>query len=178
MGHFKVVKTLEKTDYGNKFSVEKLLIELPDGRQTEFYMRSGQDYAVVVPILGESTLIMVEQPRLGIEGVSLEFPMGQVDGKKGDDIAITELKEETGYQAKNLILLGKLCSSPGWSMQNALIYLATDLEEGRPEPEPFEQITVRKVEIYELKQLIREGKMTSMPTIAAFYMYLQYAGKE
>jgi ADP-ribose pyrophosphatase len=177
MSHFKIVKTLEKKEYGNKFSVEKLLVELPDGRQTEFYMRSGQDYAIIVPVIGESTLIMVEQPRLGMEGISLEFPMGQVDGKKDDDIAITELREETGYKAGKLDLLGKLLPSPGWSMQNALVYVATDLIEGSPEPEPFEEITVRKVEVSELKQLIRDGKMISMPTIAAFYMYLQRAEK-
>lgn len=177
MSFFKIIKTISKQDYGNKFSVERLLVQFPDGRQTEFYMRSGQDYAVVVPMIEENTFIMVEQPRLGIEGMSLEFPMGQVDKKKDEEIATDELREETGYRAEKLTLLGKLLPSPGWSMQKAQIYLAEGLIEGIPEPEPFETITVRKVSIQELKQLILEGKMISMPTISAFYMYLEYAGK-
>lgn len=175
MSHFKILKTLEKREYGNKFSVERLLVELPDGRKTEFYMRSGQDYAIVVPVVGESTLIMVEQPRLGMEEISLEFPMGQVAGETDENIAIRELKEETGYASGKLTLLGRLLPSPGWSMQHAQVYLAEDLTEGLAEPEPFEEITVRKVEIKELKQLIAERKMKSMPTIAAFHMYLQHA---
>lgn len=174
MSYFKVLKVLEKREFGNKFSVERLLVQIPDGRQTEFFMRSGQDYAVIVPVLPNDTLVMVEQPRLGIEELSLEFPMGQVDGKENEEIAATELREETGYRTESFTLLGKLLPSPGWSTQHAQVYVAENLEAGAAEPEPYEQITVRHVTVSELKELIAAGKMKSMPTIAAFYMYLTW----
>lgn len=179
MSYYTIRKVLEHTNYGNKFTVERVLVETPDGRQAEFYMRSGQDFAVIVPILEDNkTLIMVEQPRLGIEGMSLEFPMGQVEGKHDEDIASIELKQETGYTADQFICLGTLQPSPGWSTQRALVYVATGLTEGQPEPEPYEDITVRNVTIDELKEIIASGKLTNMPTIAALYLLEQYLAEK
>lgn len=170
---FKLLKTLEKTDFGGKFSVEKVLVEAPNGEQTEFFLRSGSDFALVIPLLSTSEVVMVEQPRLSIENLSLEFPMGQVanpGGRKleGEEIAAIELKEETGYTAGKLTLLGSFYPASGWNKQRALIYVAEDLAEGRAEPEPFEFITVQKVPMDELERKITANEITDLPTVAAF----------
>ncbi|MCX7997010.1 MAG: NUDIX hydrolase [Patescibacteria group bacterium] len=175
---YKILKSLGSWNFGNRFTVEKLLVESSNGLQGEFYMRSSSDFAIVMPLLDAETLVMVEQPRLGIEGLSLEFPMGQVAGKSDDDIATIELKEETGYTAGKLTLLQRSYPSPGWSKQRALIYVAEDLVAGSAEPEPMEMITVREVGIPELEGLIRAGRIYSLHSIAAFYLLKDYlAGK-
>ncbi len=182
---FKLLKTLEKTNFGDKFSVDKVLVEAPNGEHVEFFLRSGNDFALVIPLISATEVIMVEQPRLSVENLSLEFPMGQVanpEGRQlsGEEIAAIELKEETGYTAGKLTLLGSFYPASGWNKQRALVYVAEDLVAGQAEPEPLEFITVKKVGLEELERKVVSNEITDLPTIAAFgltKLYLQKRSK-
>lgn len=180
---FKILKTLERIDFSGKFAVEKLLIQAPSGTQAEFFLRTGADFAIIIPLLSKDEVVMVEQPRLALQEVSLEFPAGQVVSAEGISaegqvIADTELREETGYKAGKMTLLGTFYPSPGWSTQKVHVYVAEDLEEGEAEPEELEFITVKKVKIADLSNLILENKIMSFQTIAAYYLFLaKYAEK-
>lgn len=175
---YRIIRKLQEWDFGGRFSVQKLLVQTPDGREGEFFLRSGGDFAIIVPLLNSETLVMVEQPRLGLDKPSLEFPMGQVAGKHGEDIALIELKEETGYTPRRLTHLQSSYPSPGWSTQRALIYLAEDLEEGTPEPEPMELITVKNVPMAELEEKIRAGEIYSLHTIGAYFLLKQHLAEK
>ena len=180
---YKILKSLEKTEFGGKFSVEKLLILAPNGVEAEMYMRSGGDFAIVIPLLSSGEIVMVEQLRLGLEEHSLEFPMGQVtkaDGTivKDQEIADIELKEETGYTAGRMTFLGAYHPAPGWSTQRALVYVAQELVEGNAEPEPLEFITVKTVTTSQLDNMIKNDKIINFPTIAAYHIFkLKFAEK-
>lgn len=176
---YKVLKTVEQWVFGDKFTVSQLLIETSDNQQVDFYMRSGNDFAVVIPILDDGRIVMVEQPRIGIEKQSLEFPMGSVAGETdGAAIAATELREETGYSAGTLDHVTSLYPSPGWSMQRAHFFIARDLQEGKAEPEPTEYITVKIMSVAEVEKAIKDGTIFSLATIAGFYYLRNYLSEK
>jgi ADP-ribose pyrophosphatase len=121
---------------------------------------------------------MVEQYRIAADKISLEFPMGQVEGKDNpEEIARQELLEETGYTAQKMIHLSKFHQSPGWSTQIGHIFVAEDLTAGKAEPEEFEFVQNRLVKISEIDDLIADGTIFGMPTIAALYYYRALYGK-
>lgn len=175
---FKILKILEKTNYGNKFTVEKLLVQAENGTEAEMYMRSSADYAIVIALVKPDEVVMVQQHRLGLEKVSTEFPMGQVASKQGQEIAEAELKEETGYTAGKMTFLGAFHPSPGWNTQRALVYVAEDLIPGEAEPEPLEFLTIKTMKLKEIDEAIKKNDIFDLPTIAAYHVFkLKFANK-
>ena len=83
---------------------------------------------------------MVRKP---IEQVIWELPAGKLEiGESPKECAIRELKEETGYSAKNLKLLHKFFTSAGFSNQKIYIFLATGLTKGEPDFDDDEFIEI------------------------------------
>lgn len=168
---YKQKAVLEEHNFGGRFTVQKILVERPDGKECQFYLRTGQPFAIVIPVLSDGSIVMVNQHRIGANRFSLEFPMGQVDGAEGEEIARIELKEETGYDAGQLRFVKELYPSPGWSNQKAFVYTAHDLVSGVPEPEDDEFVTAQILTIAQLEDAIDSGVVFNIPTIAAYYIY-------
>ena len=88
----------------------------------------------------------------------IEFPAGlSNNGESPEMAALRELREETGYEAGELVYLGKGPLSSGSSMEMLTVYAARGLKfvgiDGRDETEDIEVITVPAEEIY--KALVR-----------------------
>jgi len=77
---------------------------------------------VVAPMTQEGKIILIRQERIPIGQAIWEMPSGQIDNHNSDpenikDVALRELREETGYElASNgeLVSLGYYFSSPGF----------------------------------------------------------------
>jgi len=85
------------------------------------------------------------------------------------DSAKRELKEETGLQAKNWEKLFEMDLSNSVTDERAIVYLATDLEQGEPDPEETEVLSVSKIHLTEAYQMVLDGKITDSITIAALF---------
>jgi ADP-ribose pyrophosphatase len=78
------------------------------------YSISTHDYVSVFAVTNEGAFPLVRQFRPAIEQVTLELPCGHVDeGETPAQAAARELKEETGFIANELILLGSLSPDTG-----------------------------------------------------------------
>jgi 8-oxo-dGTP pyrophosphatase MutT (NUDIX family) len=114
------------------FSVCETECESPEGGQAVFSVLECNPWALVMPLIrterGEE-FVMVRQWRHGLGGLSVEFPGGVVE--TGEDSAAgarRELREETGYRAKKLTLLGKMNPNPAFMGNTISFFLAEELE--------------------------------------------------
>lgn len=172
-----ILEEVDSYSYGNRFEVTACRVRLPNGSETTFYIRKGQQFAIVIPVCEDGSFVMIKQYRLGAEQITLEFPMGEVAGKSATEAAPIELKEETGYTASSIEQIGSFHISPGWSTQEGQIFLATGLTEGNANPEEFEFVTPVTVTQDELEQMIDTGAIIDASTRVAYETYRRFQQK-
>lgn len=131
----------------------------------EYVLHPGA--VAVVPILDDNKVVLVRQFRYPIGKDLLEIPAGKFDFKGEDPLecAKRELKEETGYVAKNYKYLGYIYTTPGFSNEVIHIYLATDLKKGDAEPDEDEIIDIEIKDFDEIVQKCINGEITDSKTI-------------
>ena len=96
-----------------------------------------------------------------------------VDGEPTDVTARRELAEETGLRADGFAHLGHLDLAPGLSTQEFDVWLATDLTPGPTAREATEADMVAAfVTEDELRAMIRDGRLTDGPSLAAYALLL------
>ena len=131
----------------------------------EYVLHPGA--VAVVPILDDNKVVLVRQFRYPIGKDLLEIPAGKFDFKGEDPLecAKRELKEETGYVAKNYKYLGYIYTTPGFSNEVIHIYLATDLKKGDAKPDEDEIIDIEIKDFDEIVQKCINGEITDSKTI-------------
>ncbi len=140
-----------------KVRVDK--VSVPKGTSTREIVEHA-DGVVIVALLPNGNVIMEKQFRKPVEGEVFELPAGKVDsGEEPLNAAIRELKEETGYSAKNISLLTKSWPSVGFSDEVLHIYLATGLTKGDTCLDENEVIDLEEHHIDTLFQMVMEGKI-------------------
>ena len=163
------------TDY-KRFKLLKYHIKLPNGVETDFIIKEAGDFAVIIPKLDEHTFLMVKQHRVGADNISIEFPMGNVDGVSSSEMARIELKEETGYTASSIEKVFDFYISPGWSNQKGHLFVADGLVKGETEMEMYEYIENIEVKMSDVEGMIERGEIFDMTTIGCFYRYKSLFG--
>lgn len=87
--------------------------------------------SVAIVAHDERAVHLVRQPREAIgEPDLLELPAGKLDveGETAEQCARRELGEETGLRARYWRELKRISTSPGFTSEQVILYLATDLE--------------------------------------------------
>lgn len=114
----------------------------------------------VVAVDENKKIVLVKQYRKSIEKVLLELPAGKIEmGENPKDTALRELKEETGYIAKDLKLIHKYFSAPGFTNQKVYIYLATNLEKSFAEPQNGEYIETEIMEFNKVYEMVINNEL-------------------
>jgi len=122
----------------------------------------------ILPLDENLNTWIVGQYRFPTDCYSWEMPEG--GGKLDIDPLISakrELKEETGIEAANWRLIQKLHLSNSSTDEEALLYVATGLSFGESEPEPSEQLIIKKIHFDEMYQMVCDGQITDAMTVAA-----------
>jgi 8-oxo-dGTP pyrophosphatase MutT (NUDIX family) len=163
----------------------KDIVETVGGREAEYPVINTYDGVIIIPIKVTSKdikFIMVEQYRYPIGRKQLEFPGGAKENNQTNEEAATkELKEETGYIAKNLRFLYSMNPIPSISPFKTAVYLA--LIDGEPEPLNIEEdekdaeLAVKEFTADELLKMIKENEITDCKTLAALSVVLLQSPK-
>ena len=158
--------------YRNRWlSVREDTIRLPDGSEGIYGVVDKPPFALVVPWDGER-LHLVGQWRYTVGRFCWEFPQGALEGRPDappEEVARTELAEETGLRAGRLEQLGEFYAAYGYSSQPYFIFLATELTQGEATPEPEEQgIVTRTATVSEFEEMMRSGEMPDGHSAAAY----------
>ena len=144
--------------------VEEVSLRVPDGGiSSRSVVRIGGAVALV-PIDGDE-VVLIRQYRTPLDKAIIELPAGKLDiaGEDPRAAAERELAEETGYRAGRLELMAKYHTSPGYSDEDVVIYLATELvpvEMNRigPEEEAAEIVRIGIADIPEILPSIEDSK--------------------
>jgi 8-oxo-dGTP pyrophosphatase MutT (NUDIX family) len=150
-------------------------LELADGSAGLYGVVEKADFALVVP-QEKGGFWLVEQYRYPLGRRCWEFPQGTWSAGQGgsaEDLARAELAEETGLRAGRLEHLGLLDLAPGLMTQRFDVWLATDLTPGPTDREASESdMRTAFVPDSDLRDMIRDGRFTDSPSMAAFSLLL------
>lgn len=144
----------------------------------EYVERRGRAGGVmIVAVTPEGKLLLVEEQRPPVGGRVLSLPAGLVgDEASGEDpreAAARELREETGYVAPRLELLGGGPSSPGLASETVSFFLARDARKAG-EPTAEEEITLHRVPLGRVRSWTRarerEGALIHPMLWAGLYL--------
>lgn len=146
-------------------------IRLSDGSEGIYGVVDKPPFALIIPWDGER-LHLVGLWRHTVQQFVWEFPQGALQDAPGtpmEEVARVELREETGFSAGRVELLGELFPAYGHSSQTYSAFLATDLTPGESSPEPEEgEIKQRAVTVEEFEDLVRSQQLRDAHTIAAW----------
>ena len=152
---------------------EQVDLEFSNGERRTFerLRSSGLGAVIIVPMRDDDTVLLVREYAVGVERYELGLPKGRLDRDETvEQGANRELKEEIGFGAHELILLGSLSLSPNYMTAMTHVVLARDLYPERllgDEPEELEVVPWR---LGELHRLLDEPDVTEGRSIAALFM--------
>jgi ADP-ribose pyrophosphatase len=155
-------------------------VRCPDGHVAprEYLRHPGA--VMVVPVLDDGRLVLERQFRYPLGRSIVEFPAGKVD--PGEDIlgcARRELREETGYTAREWTYLGGFHNAVGYCDERIEVYLARGLAFDATVDNDGEVLEVFTATLDELLGWIDAGTVTDVKTIIGAYWLQRFeAGLE
>ena len=151
---------------------EIVLDTIAEGTKRYPFSYIKQKPSVCVLPLVEDNVLFIRQYRHSLSEYMLEIPGGGIrDGEDPRDIAIKELKEETGYSCYSLDYLGKYYPSPGSSNEITYLYAANCYKMGNPNKEPLEYIETQLIPKTEVEYKIICGDIKHGMTLVAWLYY-------
>ena len=158
---------------GRVIKVRVDVIETPDGQRVKRDIVEHRGAVAMVPIDAEGRVILVRQYRHAAGKWLLEIPAGTLDpGEDPLEAAQRELREETGFAAGRIDLIGGCYAAPGYSSEYLYLYIARDLTEDPLEGDVDEEIELEPVPLTEVRKLIASGEIEDAKSLAALLLVL------
>lgn len=153
-------------------------IEMPEKRYSKREIIEHPGSVGIIAITPNNSLILVRQYRKAVEDFLLEIPAGKLEvNEEPRETAIRELREETGYEGREVKYLLDFYSSPGFTDEKVSIFLAEDLVKVGENPDEGEFIEIEEVHIDDLSKMIEKGEILDSKTIIASYIARDYIYK-
>ena len=151
---------------GRIFNVNRLQVELPDGRRALRDVVRHPGAVAIVALTEEGRICLVRQYRTALGRVTVEIPAGKLSaGEDPLECANRELLEETGMVAEKMAFLTTIASSDGFCDELIHIYMATGLTFAKSSPNDDEFINVDLVEVSELVDAVLDGRIEDAKTV-------------
>ncbi len=141
---------------------------LPDGTTAGREVVEHPGGVCVAALTADDCLLFVRQFRYPYSEILPEIPAGKRDpGETPLETGKRELKEETGYTARNYLSLGRVYPSPGYFNEVIYMYLATDLVAGEVSPDEDEFLEVEKIPLTTAVDMVMNDEITDAKTQVA-----------
>ena len=134
-------------------------VKLPDGRvaSREYVCHNGG--AGILPVSNDGKVALVKQFRYPYKEVIYEIPAGKMVRR--------ELKEEVGGYSDNIIDLGVIYPSPGYTNEKIYIYLALDVVFEKQQLDDGEFLEVEFFDFDSVLQMINDNIIKDSKTVIA-----------
>ena len=169
-----IMETSEGPDMG-LFSVRVNRCRSPrTGQAHDFYVIDFPNWVQIIPLTPEHQVVMIRQYRHGCGRTFLELPGGLIDGddRSPQETATRELLEETGYRAKDLVLLARTYPQPAVLTHSGFTYVATGVERvAELMLDAAEDIEVCLIDLQRVQEMIRRGEINHGQTVMGLSVY-------
>ena len=145
-------------------------VRLPDGAtaEREYIKHSGA--VMVIPLLDNGRVLMERQWRTPMRRVMTEFPAGKLDdGEAWQACAARELREETGYSAREWAYIGTINNAISYSDEAIHLAFARGLSPGPRQLDAHEFLEVFEAEPEQLLDWVRSGTITDVKTVIGVF---------
>ena len=118
----------------------------------------------------DGKFFLVKQYRYCHEKEMLEFCAGKIEKDENPDLTIVrEAQEELGYLIKDVVNLGYMIPTCGYSSEKIYLYFGKAYKKVKQHFDEDENIEVLKYSFDEIKQMIKDGTIDDGKTIAIMY---------
>ncbi|MEO5559567.1 MAG: ADP compounds hydrolase NudE [Dokdonella sp.] len=158
-------------------SAEEVDLEFSNGEKRTFerLKSSGLGAVIIVAMQDDDTVLLVREYAVGIDGYELGLPKGRLDRDETvEQGANRELKEEVGFGARKLHILGRLSVSPAYMTAMTHVVLARNLYPERLVGDEPEELEVVPWKLSELHVLLTQPEVSDGRSIAALFMAREY----
>ncbi|MCU0654411.1 MAG: NUDIX hydrolase [Polyangiaceae bacterium] len=149
------------------------------GREGQYYVLECPDWVNIVALTEHDEIVLVRQWRHGTRSMELEIPAGMVE--PGEDPlagAARELREETGYEAASLALVGHVAPNAAYQDNRCFTVLARGCKRlHETEFDPGEDLELVVLPLRELPARVAAGELRNGMVIAGLFWWLQAEGK-
>ncbi len=145
-------------------------VRLPDGQVAvrEYIKHSGA--VMVIPLLDNGRVLMERQWRTPMRRVMTEFPAGKLDPGEGWlACAARELREETGYTAREWAYIGTINNAISYSDETIHLAFARGLVAGPSQLDQHEFLEVFEAEPRQVLDGVRGGIITDVKTVIGVF---------
>jgi ADP-ribose pyrophosphatase len=169
------VLSSETVYQGPVFGVRRDRVREPGGVEATRDVVTHSGSVVVLPVFDDGRILLVRQYRHAVGEFLWELVAGRKDpGENFVRGAHRELVEETCYRARRMRRLTAVYASPGFVVEELVIFLATGLTAGAATPEEDERIALRKLPLRQALDWIRTGKIRDSKSLAAILYYATF----
>jgi ADP-ribose pyrophosphatase len=159
------VTSSESVYHNHWMKVREDQVIRPDGEPGIFGVVTFMPGVSVLPITEDGYAYVTEEYRYAIGHNSIEAASGGIEGGASPlETAKKELQEETGLTATEWIDCGMVDPLTSTMVSQQYMFVARGLKHGKSNPEGTEVITVHKIKLDELYQMVLDGKITHAPT--------------
>ena len=147
-------------------------VRLSGGTQSTREVVEHGNAVTILPVDDEEYLLLVRQYRLPARAVLLEAPAGNMDdGETPEETAHRELREETGFDCRNLTPMASFYPAPGFSEEFMYCFLATGLFESQGSLDDDEDVEAVRYTLESALEAIQSGEIIDAKTIIAILSY-------
>ncbi|MGB9167994.1 MAG: NUDIX hydrolase [Nitrososphaeraceae archaeon] len=147
-----------------------------NGKKKIYIQGTRKNYSTIVPFISNKEILIIKSYRHLVDSVQIEIPSGYIEsGETPIEAAVREFKEETGYVATELKLIGEYTLDYSMFHQRGYIFVAYGIQKKDQQSlGVMEKIEINSLSIDKIKQLLREGKILNAASIVALYKAIEY----